>query len=333
MKKHFVRKSVRTRVTNWRRGDSLRVLVTGGAGFVGSHLVELLLQTGHSVTVLDNLSTGLLTNVPDGVRFVKSDVCAPLDEVFSMIRPEVVVHLAAQVSVPRSLDDPVLDLSVNVGGTLNVLKAAGRFESRKIIFFSSAAVYGNRTELPLTEDTSVEGISPYGLSKLTAEKYIALLCNRFGLTYTVFRPANIYGPRQNSTADGAVIPSFLNGFLSGKDPVIHGQGTQIRDFVHVRDVAQAVSKALLLADGAVLNLSSGVGTSILELWHLIADQIGWKRPPVFGASRSGDISHSVLSNVKAQAALAWRPVVTLAEGLEDTIAWAQWQRTSWVHGD
>lgn len=295
---------------------------------MGSHLVELLVEAGHSVTVLDNLSSGLLANVPRGVRFVEHDVCFPMNEIFSVVRPEVVVHLAAQISVPRSLEDPTLDLSVNVGGTLNILTSAGRAGSRKIIFFSSAAVYGNPTQLPVTEDSPVEGVSPYGLSKLTAENYIALLCSRLGLAYTVFRPANIYGPRQSPAGDGAVIPSFLSCFLSGRDPVIHGNGTQTRDFVHVRDVAQAVSRALFMADGSVLNLSSGVPTSIAELWHMIAERIGWDRPPVYGAPRPGDISHSVLSNVKAQSALEWTPAVALGEGLEETIAWAKQERLS-----
>lgn len=251
-----------------------------------------------------------------------------MNEIFSTVRPEVVVHLAAQVSVPSSLEDPGLDLSVNVGGTLNVLMAAGQAKSRKIIFFSSAAVYGSPTQLPITEESPVKGLSPYGLSKLTAENYIALLCDRLGLTYTVFRPANIYGPRQSPTGDGAVIPSFLSCFLSGRDPVIHGDGTQTRDFVHVCDVAQAVNRALFTADGSVLNLSSGAATSIAELWHMIAERIDWDRPPVYGPPRPGDIAHSVLSNVKAQSLLGWTPAVQLGEGLEETISWAKQERLS-----
>jgi len=300
----------------------VQILITGGAGFVGSHLADALLAAGHNVTVVDNLSTGLRTNVPAHARFIHADVRSELDPVFRTVRPEVVYHLAAQVSVPDSVQDPSHDLAVNVQGAVNVLESAARVSARKLVAVSSAAVYGAPQILPIREDHVQFPLSPYGLSKLTGEAYVRLIAPIRGLQYTILRPANIYGPRQRAEGEGAVVPAFVTRLLAGKDPVIHGDGSQTRDFIYVKDMVQALVQAGTRADGMVLNASTGSAVTVAELWHLIAGNLGWKRPPVFGPARVGDIPHSVMANAMARQALNWRPSVVLAEGLAHTVAWS-----------
>ncbi len=301
----------------------MRILVTGGAGFIGSHVVDLLISEGHNVTVLDNLSSGRIDNLNPAVRFLENDIREPLDQAFSGVQPDVVIHLAAQVSVPDSVQRPDHDLSVNLVGTVNVLMSAARAGVKKVIFVSSAAVYGTRQELPLREDSAAGPVSPYGLSKLSAEEYVRLLCNLHGMQYTILRPANAYGPRQRSEGEGAVIPAFLGQFLNGKDPVVHGTGEQTRDFIYVGDIATAVMRALTRAEGLTLNISTGRGESVLSLWSALADLTGWERPPRFGPHRSGDITHSIMANDAARAELDWEPRTGLLDGLASTVAWAR----------
>ncbi len=299
----------------------MRVLVTGGAGFVGSHLVDALLDAGHEVAVVDDLSTGLRENVPEAARFFQHDVRAPLDSIFAEVRPEVVMHLAAQVSVSEAVADPLRDESVNVGGTVNVMEAAARAGARKVVAVSSAAVYGDPASLPLTEESPAEPLSPYGISKLTGERYIRLLGRLRGIAFTIIRPANIYGPRQQAEGDGAVIPAFLGRFLSARDPVIHGDGSQTRDFIYVGDMVAALVRAMDRGDGLTLNVSTATKVSIRELWERLARLVGWERDPVFGPPRPGDIMHSVMANGRAREALDWAPHVDLQRGLEETVAW------------
>lgn len=299
----------------------MRIIVTGGAGFLGSHLTEGLLNCGHCITVVDDLSTGLVTNVPPGVRLIKADVSKSLVDVFGDVSAEVVIHLAAQVSVPDSVHDPLRDLDVNVGGTINVVRAASKTRVRKIITVSSAAVYGVPTCLPLTEDSPTLALSPYGLSKLTSERYVRMLCDDWGIAYTIIRPANIYGPRQATRGEGAVVPAFLTSFLQGRDPVIHGNGGQTRDFIYVTDAVGAIIRTLQYGDGFAFNISSGVPTSVIALWRMLADLTAWNKPPVFGSTRAGDIPHSVMANKRAVQSLRWEPVVGVRDGLARTVAW------------
>jgi len=306
----------------------MRVLVTGGAGFIGSHVVDLLVREGHDLTVLDNLSTGSVDNVSSEARFLLGDVCEPLDEAFAIARPDLVLHLAAQVSVPASLRRPDHDLAVNLAGTVNLTVASARASVQKIIFVSSAAVYGTPQSLPLREESPTCPLSPYGLSKLSAESYLRLLCELHGLQYTILRPANAYGPRQLDSGEGAVIPAFLNQFLCGVDPVIHGDGRQTRDFVYVGDMAVAVAKALTRAHGLTLNISTGRGESIRSVWGTLARLTGWEGEPRFGPARMGDILNSVMANGAARQHLEWAPTVTLSDGLARTVHWAQQQRLS-----
>ncbi len=249
------------------------------------------------------------------------DICSPLIETFSAVRPEVVVHLAAQVSVPRSLRAPGRDLAVNVGGTINVMEAAAAAGSRKVVAISSAAVYGAPETLPITETSPLNGLSPYGLSKIAGEQYVRLLGTMRGVAYTVLRPSNVYGPGQMTEAEGSVVPAFLDAFLGGRHPVLHGDGAQTRDFLYVTDMVKAIECALTRGDGLTLNVSSGSGVSIQRLWHMLADLVGWHHPPAHGPERVGDIRHSVMSNQAARRALGWEPLVPIETGLQEVVSW------------
>jgi len=299
----------------------MKVVVTGGAGFVGSHVADRLLAEGHEVTVIDNLSTGHLANLPRGVRFEKRDIRSPVDVLFREVRPDVLIHAAAQVSVARSCGDPGYDLDVNVRGTINVVTAAAKAGARKIIFISSAAVYGRPTELPLREGHPSHPLSPYGLSKLAGEYYVEWLCKMYGTPFTILRPANIYGPRQRCDGEGAVIPAFVSSFLQGMSPTIHGNGLQTRDFIYVDDVVRAILSAMKRADNMVLNIGTGQSTSILDLWKLLARLCDWTQEPLFGPPREGDIPHSILDSQRAQLVLGWSPTVHLSQGLAETVNW------------
>lgn len=300
----------------------MRVLVTGGAGFVGSHLVEVLVANGYDVAIIDSMSKRLPRGVSTSVKCYEQDVRQPLEHILLSFRPDVIAHLAAQVSVPASMSDPGADMSINVGGVISVMKAAARAKVRKVVAVSSAAVYGTPQALPLTESSPSVPLSPYGLSKLTGERYISLLGEAYGVAHTIIRPSNIYGPFQTTEGEGAVVPAFLNRFLKGEDPTIQGDGSQTRDFVYVKDMVRAVVSALTRADGTVLNVSSGVQTSVIELWTILARMLGWQREPVYAPPRNGDIRHSVMANEAAKHHLNWHPVVSLEEGLKETINWA-----------
>jgi UDP-glucose 4-epimerase len=302
-------------------GEVVRILVTGGAGFLGSHLSENLLNRGHSVTVLDDLSTGRLERVPARAEFFKVNINESIVDIARDQRPNVVIHLAAQVSVPTSVLDPAHDLTLNGVGTVRVMEAAHKSGAKKFITVSSAAVYGHPADVPVTESSPTLAESPYGLSKLTSEAYVRLLGKQWGLPYTVIRPANIFGPGQRPKGEGAVIPTFLEAFLEGRDPVIHGDGLQTRDFIFVSDVVELIINTLTQADGAILNVSSNTATPILDLWNMIAQSLGWERSPKFGAPREGDIRHSVMDNNVARMLVGWQPTVTFEGGLQETIKW------------
>jgi UDP-glucose 4-epimerase len=306
----------------------MRILITGGAGFLGYHLTRMLLDLGHEVTILDNLSTGTHENLHPGAAFCLRDVREPLHDLFREVRPERIIHLAAQVSVARSVAHPQEDLDINVQGTVNLLEAAAATDVGKLVFVSSAAVYGTPAAIPVTEESPTRPLSPYGLSKLTAEGYTRLMGEQRGLAWTILRPANIYGPGQTTDGEGAVVPAFLQQFMKGRSPVVHGAGRQTRDFIHVRDMARAVIQALSHGDGRILNISSGTESSVLQLWERLAALTGWRQAPVHGPERPGDISRSLLSNRAAYEALAWRPEIPLEKGLAETVAWLYQQQVA-----
>ncbi|MCB2223883.1 MAG: GDP-mannose 4,6-dehydratase [Actinobacteria bacterium] len=305
-----------------------KALVTGGAGFVGSHLVDLLVDRNWEVLVVDDLSSGKLDNLAAARRRGKvsvhvTGIGAPeLAEVAGKYGPEVVFHLAAQVKVPVSVADPLRDAETNVLGTLNVLESARRSGARKIVFASSGgAVYGPRTRLPATERAGRTPPTPYGISKKIVEDYFRWYAENHSLDYVLLAPSNIYGPRQDAGAEGGVVAIFIEQMLADARPTVYGDGNQTRDFVYVADVVDAFARAADAGSGVFLNVASGVETSVVELYDLVARLVGYPVRPDFTAPRAGDVPRSVLDPSRAKAVLGWEPWTPLDEGLEATVAW------------
>lgn len=298
----------------------MKILVTGGAGFIASHIVDRLVQEGHDVVVVDNLSAGNMANVNPGCKFYQADITdRHLGEVFARERPQIVIHHAAQIDVSKSVNNAVSDATVNILGTVNLLDCCIRYGVEKIIYASSAAVYGTPGYLPIDEKHPVCPISNYGVSKHTPEHYLKIYGELHGLAYTVLRYANVYGPRQGTMGEGGVICIFANKLLAGKPAVIFGDGSQTRDFVYVDDIVSANVCALKRGDGRIFNIGSGVKISVNELSGQFKHLLGAPTDAVYAEPRPGDIEHSVFDVSRAAEVLGWRPRWTLADGLRQTI--------------
>jgi UDP-glucose 4-epimerase len=310
-------------------GTGMKIIVTGGAGFIGSHIVEAYLAQGHDVAVVDNLwlhGGGKHSNLPPGVRFYAMDVTDPaLAEVFERERPEVVNHQAAQHSVKISTDSPALDARVNVLGLLNVLENCRRFNVRKVIFASSGATYGTPVMVPMNEDTPQLPESPYGITKMAAEHYLRYFRDAYGLEYTAFRYGNVYGPRQDPGGEAGVIAIFAYRLLAGQPVRIDWDGEQAKDYVYVGDVARASMHALERGNGRIYCLGTGVGTSVNDLYRRLAQLIGRKSPITHAPKRSGDVHLAYFDCARAHDELGWTPAVTLDEGMASTVAYFQRQ--------
>jgi UDP-glucose 4-epimerase len=298
----------------------MKILITGGAGFIGSHLVEKLLKENCQVMVLDNLHTGLKENLPEGVPLIEMDV---RDEniltVFAKEKFEAIVHLAGQTMVNVSVDDPKFDAAVNIQGTINILEAARKTGVKRVVFASTAAAYGDAKELPIVETTALSPLSFYGLSKVTVEHYLALYQEIFKMDYVVLRFANVYGERQGDGGEGGVISIFTKRIASGKTITIYGDGGQTRDFVYAGDIAAGIYCALHTDNvNTAYNLSTQTEVSVNAMVALFDEITGNHVVPLYGTARKGDIYRSVLSNAKAIADLGWMPVMSLAEGLKRT---------------
>lgn len=303
------------------------VLVTGGAGFIGSHIVDRLIRDKYRVVVADNFHTGDRTHVHPEAECVTADITSPqIGDLFSRIQPEYVIHQAAQASVAVSLDQPATDVSVNVLGTVNLLEAACRSGVKKFVFASSAAVYGEPRTLPIAEDHPPAPVSVYGVSKWAAERYIRFYGNQYGLSYAILRYANVYGPRQGETGEGGVVSIFTRQLVDGVPPTIYGTGEQTRDFIYVTDVAEANVKALTAPGNQTLNISTGARTSVNELFHQLTAVSGRRVQPQQAPPKPGDIAHSCLSNDEARRVLRWTPSVTLRDGLAKTYQYIMTQR-------
>jgi UDP-glucose 4-epimerase len=301
----------------------MKVLVTGGAGFIGSHFVRQAVNEGNTVVVLDNLSTGSMEHL-SGIDFALWKQDLRNDDIIRQIvyeKFEVIVHLAAQTMVDASIKDPVYDAEENIMGTLNVLEAARQCGAR-VIFASTAAAYGDvlESDLPLVEKHGLQPQSFYGLTKVGVERYLALYHKHYGLDYVVCRFANVYGERQGDSGEGGVISIFAKRIAAGQDITIYGDGTQTRDFVYAGDIARGICKAMTTDNvNTVYNLSTQTETSLLELVAIISEVSQCDIAPKFGLAREGDIYRSMLSNQKAKTGLGWAPQVSLKEGLQRTI--------------
>jgi UDP-glucose 4-epimerase len=297
----------------------MKILVTGGGGFIGSQLVETLLAEGHTPIILDNFSNGRKENLPEGVICYRRNLLSDkVEKIFKKEKPDIVMHLAAQISVARSLENPAEDAAVNILGTVKLLGYSVKYGVKKFIFSSSSAVYGTTDDV-LTEETATSPISFYGTSKLVSESYIKLFGTSFSLPYTILRYANVYGPRQRSDGEGGVISIFIEQLLNDETPVIYGDGTQTRDFVYVEDVARANLLAIDNANNEIINISTNTQTSINLLYTLLSSKLDKPGTPDYQGTRDGDIKHSLLSNVKALDSLKWEPQYDLIGGLEKTV--------------
>jgi UDP-glucose 4-epimerase len=293
--------------------------VTGGAGFIGSHVVDALLARWDEVHVLDDFSRGKRENVPEGVHVHEADIRSDAGRVFDEVEPEVCFHLAAQADVRVSVERPDFDADVNIVGTLHVLEAA-REHGTKVVFSSTGgAIYGE-CEGPAREDHPRAPLAPYGVSKLAGEEYIAAYNRLYGAAHVSLRFGNVYGPRQDPKGEAGVVAIFMNRLREGEAPQIFGDGTQTRDYVYVGDVVAATLAAAEHA-GGVLNVGTGVETSVLELYGRIQRVAGVEREPEFGEARPGELQRSVLDASLAKRELGWQPQHSLDEGLAATWAW------------
>jgi UDP-glucose 4-epimerase len=301
----------------------MKVLVTGGAGFIGSHVAEACLAAGHDVAVVDDLSTGRREHLHPQARFYQCDIRGPgLDEVFARERPQVVSHQAARANVRESLEKPLLYAEVNVLGSLNLLECCRRYGVGKVIYASTGgAVYGEPEVLPVPEDHAINPLDPYGASKHHVEHYLYLYRANYGVTYTALRYPNVYGPRQDPYGEAGVVAIFTRQLLDRAQAVINGSGEQERDFVHVADVAGANVLALEHGDGRVYNIGSGVGTSVTRIFDLLAGLTQYDRPVVHGPPKQGEVFRVFLDATRAQAELGWAPRTGLEEGLAQTVSY------------
>jgi UDP-glucose 4-epimerase len=303
-----------------------KVLATGGAGFIGSHVVDLYLSSGYSVVVVDDLSSGKESNLNKDVKLYKVDIGSPdLETVFAKEKPDWVNHHAAQISVSRSVRDPAGDAEINVVGSLNLLENAVKHNVKKFIFASSGGtVYGVAPNWPATEEMPLSPLSPYGVAKVAFEFYLRYYKSQRGLDYVALRYSNVYGPRQDPHGEAGVVAIFSQAMLSESRPQINarrevGDDGTIRDFVYCRDVALANLLATESTLTGAYNVGTGVGTTIREMYEIIAEEAGFKGQPVYGPRREGDLEVSILSPAKIKKELGWEPNVPLKEGIRETV--------------
>jgi UDP-glucose 4-epimerase len=294
----------------------MKVLVTGGAGFIGSHVVDMLISKGFDVAVADNLSNGKAENVNKKARFYKADITThELVDVFQSEIPDCVIHLAAHINLRKSLEDPAFDATQNIMGSLNVLENCRHFHVKKIIYSSTAAVYGEPRYMPVDEVHLIRPTSPYGLSKAVVEDYIRLYSKLYSLKYAIVRYANVYGPRQDPLGEAGVVSIFIDKMLKGENPEIYGDGCQTRDFIFVKDVASATIAAMD-AENGIYNVGTEKETSVNELFNMLAEITGFKGKPQRKGPKN-EVRRICLRCSKKEM-LGWEPKANLHEGLEKT---------------
>ncbi|HVO23162.1 MAG TPA: NAD-dependent epimerase/dehydratase family protein [Candidatus Margulisiibacteriota bacterium] len=300
----------------------MRILVTGGAGFIASHVTDAFVAAGHQVSVLDDLSSGKRENLNPKAAFYHLDVQDPgVAEVMRRERPEVLCHHAAQMDVRRSVADPVLDAKINLVGLLNIMEH-GRANGLKRVLFASTggAIYGEQDVYPAPETHKTEPISPYGVAKLASERYLFFYSVAYGISYAALRYANVYGPRQNPHGEAGVVAIFAEKLLRGEQPMINGDGKQTRDYVYVGDLVRANLAALTSDFTGAINLGTGIETDVNTIFQQLRGLVGSAAPEQHGPAKPGEQLRSVIDNRLAQRVLGWRPEVSLQDGLRETLA-------------
>jgi len=300
----------------------MKVLVTGGAGFIGSHVADAYVAEGYEVVVVDNLSTGRRENLNPAASLYQVDIRdeKALAEVFEKEKPDYVSHQAARAQVRESMDHPVLYAEVNIIGSLNILQLCRQYKVKKIVYASTGgAVYGEPEYLPADEGHPVNPLDPYGASKHHVEHYLYLYKVNWGLPYTILRYPNVYGPRQDPYGEAGVVAIFTGQMLSGGQPIINGAGEQERDFVYVGDIAQANLLAIGRGDGEIFNIGTGVGTSINTVFRLLKEATGYSGEEIHASAKAGEVFKIYLDARKARNELGWTERVTLEEGLSRTV--------------
>lgn len=299
----------------------VKVMVTGGAGFIGSHIVDALLNEKHDVVIVDNLSTGSRNNINPGARFYEVNICSSdIAHVFESERPQIVCHQAAQTVISRSVADPLFDANVNILGSVNLISNCLRYGVKKLIYASSGgAVYGEPEHLPATEQYPVNPLSQYGASKHTVEHYLHLYWLQHSLEYVSLRYSNIYGPRQNPSGEAGVIAIFTGQMLRSEQPTIFGKGDKTRDYTYVADIAQANLLAMPAGKTGIYNIGTGVETSDRQIFDIVAQNVGYKGEPKHSPVRQGEIYRICLDSSKAKAELGWEPLTSVKNGIAQTV--------------
>lgn len=300
----------------------MKILVTGGAGFIASHVSEGYLRAGHSVVIVDDLSTGKRENIPAAAKFLECDITnfAEMERIIADERPELINHHAAQMDVRRSVREPLFDARVNIVGALGLLELAVKYKVRKFLYASTGgASYGEVETVPVDENHPTRPICHYGVSKLTLERYLFLYKYLYGLNYTVMRYPNVFGPRQNPHGEAGVIAIFALQMLRGDQPTIFGDGSKTRDYVFIEDIVKANVALLAKGDGEILNLGSGVPTSDLQIFELVRTSTHFDGDPRYAPVRPGEVAHIALSGQRAHDIFGWSPRTSLAEGIGRTV--------------
>jgi UDP-glucose 4-epimerase len=307
----------------------MRILVTGGAGFIGSHVADALLEQGHEVHVIDDLSSGFERNLPAGATFHRADIRTDAAaRVVQDVRPEVLIHHAAQMDVRRSVADPRYDASVNVDGFLNLMEAGRTSGLTRVVFASTGgAIYGEPDYVPQDEQHPLQPLSPYGITKLVTEKYLFFYEQTYGISYAALRYGNVYGPRQSPHGEAGVIAIFTERMLDHQQPIVNGDGLQTRDYVFVGDIVRANLAALAYDGSGIFNVGTGVETDVVTLFRTINDYTGGHTEEQHAPAKPGEQMRSVLSYAHTHQTLGWKPEVDVAEGLKTTVDWFKAQRS------
>ena len=299
----------------------MNILVTGGAGFIGSHIVDALIEKGHKVSVIDNLSSGSKDNLNPKVIFYKRDITDDVSDIFEKVRPEVVFHLAAHIDLRESFKNPIFDANSNIIGSLNILENMRKFGSEKIILSSTSATYGDDVKIPTTESENENPNSPYGITKLTVEKYMQFYKKVYGIEFVSLRYANAYGPRQNPKGEAGVIAIFTDKILTGGQPIINGTGEQRRDYLYVKDIVKANMLVFEKNVSGIFNVSTGVETSVNDLFRKIVELTKVSVKEVHGPAPPGERMRSCISYEKIKKEFGWKPDYNIDKGLKDTVEW------------